>query len=68
MYRVTKALNHNSVLAVKENSSQEYLILGKGIGFGKKAFGEIDQSILFPMAGICSYADCGGSKGMYYDD
>lgn len=36
MYRVTKPLNHNAVLAVKENSAQEYLIMGKGIGFGKK--------------------------------
>ena len=36
MYRVTKALNHNAVLAIKGNSSQEYLLVGKGIGFGKK--------------------------------
>lgn len=36
MYRVTKSLNHNALLALKENGSQEYLILGKGIGFGKK--------------------------------
>ena len=36
MYRVTKALNHNAILAVKENSTKEYLLLGKGIGFGKK--------------------------------
>ena len=105
MYRVTKALNHNSVLAVKENSSQEYLLLGKGIGFGKKVseriepdaecsiyllksdsdegsgreklrsmdpkylevanaillkaekeFGEVDKSILFPMADHIAFA------------
>lgn len=36
MYRVTKALNHNAILAVKENSTKEYLLLGRGIGFGKK--------------------------------
>lgn len=36
MFRVTKALNHNAILAVKEHSRQEYLLLGKGIGFGKK--------------------------------
>ena len=35
MYRVIKALNHNAVL-VLDGSSQEYLIMGKGIGFGKK--------------------------------
>ena len=105
MFRVTKALNHNAVLAVKEHSRQEYLLLGKGIGFGKKVsehiepgedariyslqsdsdrgsnrelvrgmdpkyleaanaildeaeceFGEIDRSILFPMADHIAFA------------
>lgn len=104
MYRVTKALNHNAVLAIGEKN-QEYLILGKGIGFGKKIseyvsptdesrvyslwnnseyestqnlirsmnpkyleiantildeaekeFGEVDRSILFPMADHISFA------------
>lgn len=36
MYRVKKALNHNAILAVDTEKGQEYLILGKGIGFGKK--------------------------------
>ena len=36
MYRVTKALNHNAVLAIMDKSSREYLLLGKGIGFGRK--------------------------------
>lgn len=36
MYRVTRALNHNAILAVGESGRQEYLLLGKGIGFGKK--------------------------------
>ena len=36
MYRVTKALNHNAVLAIEKDGTKEYLILGKGIGFGKK--------------------------------
>ena len=36
MYRVKKALNHNAVIAIGTADNQEYLILGKGIGFGKK--------------------------------
>ena len=44
MYRVTKPLNHNALLAVKENSTQEYLIMGKGIGFGKK----VSERIVLP--------------------
>lgn len=36
MYRITKVLNHNTVTAVCTDSCGEYLIVGKGIGFGKK--------------------------------
>ena len=36
MYRVEKVLNHNVVLAICEEDKQEYLIMQKGIGFGKK--------------------------------
>lgn len=36
MFRVIKALNHNGVLAVDMNTNNEYILLGKGIGFGKK--------------------------------
>ena len=36
MYRVEKVLNHNVILAICEDDKQEYLIMGKGIGFGKK--------------------------------
>ena len=35
MYRIIKALNNNSLLALdKEN--REVILLGKGLGFGKK--------------------------------
>jgi transcriptional antiterminator len=36
MFRVIKALNHNSVVAVEMGTFKEYILLGKGIGFGKK--------------------------------
>lgn len=36
MYRVTKVLNHNTVIGVLDDTNKEYLIMGKGIGFGKK--------------------------------
>lgn len=36
MYRVIKALNHNSVMAVDMTNNKEYILLGKGIGFGRK--------------------------------
>ena len=34
MYRVTKVLNHNAVLAVEQGNNAQCLLLGKGIGFG----------------------------------
>ena len=36
MYRIIKTLNHNAVLATDMNDNQEYIMLGKGIGLGKK--------------------------------
>ena len=42
MYRVKKALNHNAVIAIGSQDNQEYLILGKGIGFGKRVSEHMD--------------------------
>ena len=36
MYRISKVLNHNAVIAVSADDNQEYLLMGKGIGFGRK--------------------------------
>lgn len=44
MYRITKVLNHNTVIGVKEDTNKEYLIMGKGIGFGKKITERIETN------------------------
>lgn len=36
MYRIKKVFNHNTVLALDAKGRGQYLIMGKGIGFGKK--------------------------------
>ncbi len=36
MYRICKVLNHNGVIAFDMQDSKEYVLLGKGVGFGKK--------------------------------
>lgn len=36
MYRVSKVLNNNGVIAIHMEECVEYVLLGKGIGFGKK--------------------------------
>jgi transcriptional antiterminator len=42
MFRVKKVLNHNAVLAIRTGDNQEFLILGKGVGFGRKVSEYID--------------------------
>ncbi|MCI8939331.1 MAG: PRD domain-containing protein [Dorea sp.] len=42
MYRISKVLNHNTVIAVSVEDNQEYLIMGKGIGFGRKVAERIE--------------------------
>lgn len=41
MYRVKKALNHNAIIAIGDDN-KEYLLMGKGIGFGKKVAERMD--------------------------
>lgn len=43
MFRVKKALNHNTLIAIGMDDHQEYLLIGKGIGFGKKVSERIEQ-------------------------
>lgn len=45
MYRIKKVLNHNSVIVIQAEENREYLILGKGIGFGKKVSEYVDVRI-----------------------
>lgn len=43
MYRVKKVLNHNTVIVIGSEDNQEYMIMGKGIGFGKKVSEQIES-------------------------
>ena len=36
MYRVSKVLKNNGIIAINMEENQEYVLLGKGVGFGKK--------------------------------
>ena len=56
MYRVTKPLNHNALLAFRVEDGQEYLVVGRGIGFGRKpgerveSFGDADAVQLYLLS------------------
>ena len=43
MYRVSKVLNNNGVIAIDMDENKEYVILGKGVGFGKKVSQRFDS-------------------------
>ena len=36
MFRITRPLNHNALLAFDMEDSREYLVVGRGVGFGRK--------------------------------
>jgi transcriptional antiterminator len=42
MYRVRKVLNHNAIIVVQPDQQKVYLVLNKGIGFGKKITDWVD--------------------------
>ena len=62
MFRITKVLNHNTVLAVKDKSAQEYLIVGKGVGFGKKITQTIEPSPDDSLYALKQTRDRGSAK------
>ena len=43
MYRLSKVLNNNGVIAIDMDENKEYVILGKGVGFGKKVSQRFDK-------------------------
>ena len=42
MFRVKKVLNHNTVIGIGMDDNWEYLLIGKGIGFGRKVSERIE--------------------------
>lgn len=67
MFRVTKSLNHNAVLALKEHSRQEYLLLGKGIGFGKKVSEYVEPGDDVRIYSLQSDSEWGDERRMVRD-
>ena len=64
MYRVTKALNHNAVLAIKEKGSREYLLLEKGIGFGRKVSEYIEPTEDCRVYSLANDSETGSARNL----
>lgn len=64
MYRIEKVLNHNTVIAIHPDNKQECLIMGKGIGFGRKITEEIDIREEDKVYSLNEYTDRGSAKNI----
>ena len=42
MFRISKVLNHNSIIGINVEDNKEYLVMGKGIAFGRKVADRIE--------------------------
>ena len=62
MYRIKKVLNHNTVIAISQDDNQECLIMGKGIGFGKKTSERIDTRSEDRVYSMKEYTERGSAK------
>lgn len=62
MYRVEKVLNHNALIGIPENTTQEYLIMGKGIGFGKHVSETIEITDEYKIYSLQESTDRGDKK------
>ena len=64
MYRIEKVLNHNTVIALHQDSHKEVLIMGKGVGFGRKVAERIEVRPEDRLYSLQKYKERGGAKSI----
>lgn len=62
MYRIKKVLNHNTVIAISEIEHHECLIMGKGIGFGKKVSERVETRPEDRVYSLKEYTERGDAR------
>lgn len=62
MYRISKVLNHNTIIGIHEDDNQEYLIMGKGIGFGRKVAERVEARPMDKIYSLHESTSRGASK------
>lgn len=73
MYRVIKVLNNNGILVYHVETGKEMILLGNGVGFGKKPTEQIEKlpgaKVYFSChkkeAGVCSENGQWNPPGVY---
>lgn len=62
MYRVAKVLNHNAIFVFDSKDQSEYLLLGRGIGFGKKVSEYVEARPEDTIYSLKTISDRGDAK------
>ena len=61
MFRVKKVLNHNPLSGIGMEDNREYLLIGKGIGFGKKVSERIEAPEECTVYSLCEQTQRGSA-------
>ncbi len=64
MYRVSRVLNNNGVIAIDMEENQEYVLLGKGLGFGKKVAERFEKPEEVSMYRLADDTERGSAKAL----
>lgn len=62
MFKIEKVLNHNSVIGIGTDDKKEYLVMGKGIAFGKKVNEIIEAGEETTIYSLQEYTERGQAK------
>lgn len=67
MYEIKRVLNHNTIMAAQDNGKTEFLIMGKGIGFGKKNGDRVSPQEEDTIYSLQECTDRGDAKSIVSD-
>ena len=67
MFRVKKALNNNTLIAIGDKDNRECLLIGKGIGFGKKVSQRIEAPQECTIYSLHEHTDRGSAMELVKD-
>lgn len=62
MYRIRKVLNHNAAIVIRMEDNNEYLLMGKGVGFGKKTGERVEAGTEDTAYALQQLTDRGDAK------
>lgn len=62
MFRIEKVLNHNSIIGIRAKDNKEYLVMGKGIAFGKKIGERIETGGEAAVYSLQEFTERGNAK------